>query len=141
MISSRPTIPLLVHEDCMEGLHLDLAEQQESLSKISANTTATNTKLDGLAEQQETAQGILNEIATDVDQINTNTVAIKTSSANASTLLDQIDADTSVIRTNSENIKNNTNSLKTSVGLPADAASENTVIGLLKSISNKITTF
>lgn len=138
MISSHPTIPLLVHEDCMEGLHLDLAKQQENLSKINANSAATNTKLDGLAEQQETAQGILNGIATDVDQINTNTSAIKTSSANASTLLNQIDADTSVIRTNSGNIKNNTDSLATSVGVPADAASANTVIGLLKSIANKL---
>ena len=124
MISSRPTIPLLVHEDCMEGVQLDLAKQQASLSKISDNTAATNTKLDG--------------IATDVDQINTNTTSIKTSSANASTLLNQIDADTSAIRTNSGNIKNNTDSLTSSVGLPADSASSNTVIGLLKSIANKL---
>ena len=35
-------------------------------------------------------------------------------------------------------IKANTTYLQSSVGLPADAASANTVIGLLKSISNKL---
>lgn len=110
MISNRPTVPLLVHEDCMEGIQLDLAKQQESLSKISTNTAATNTALDG--------------IATDVGEINTNTASIKTSSANAATQLGTI--------------KEDTGSLALSVGLPADAASANTVIGLLKSISNKL---
>lgn len=110
MISNRPTVPLLVHEDCMEGIQLDLAKQQESLSKISANTAATNTALDG--------------IATDVGEINTNTASIKTSSANAATQLGTI--------------KEDTGSLASSVGLPADAASANTVIGLLKSIANKL---
>lgn len=124
MISNRPTVPLLVHEDCMEGIQLDLAKQQESLSKISTNTAATNAKLDDLTEQQETTQGILNGIATDVDQINTNTTAIKTSSANTATQLGTI--------------KEDTGSLTSSIGLPADAASANTVIGLLKSIANKL---
>lgn len=124
MISSRPTIPLLVHEDCMEGIQLDLANQQASLSKISANTAATNTKLDSLAEQQETTQGILNGIATDVDQINTNTAAIKTSSANAATQLGTIKDDTGV--------------LSSSVGLTSDQPTASTVIGLLKSIANKL---
>ena len=110
MISSQPTIPLLVHEDCMEGVHLDLAKQQASLSKIGANTEATNTALDG--------------IATEVGEINTNTTSIKTSSANTATQLGTI--------------KEDTGSLASSVGLPADAASANTVIGLLKSISNKL---
>lgn len=124
MISSRPTVPLLVHEDCMEGIQLDLAKQQASLSKISANTAATNTKLDDLAEQQETTQGILNGIATDVDQINTNTAAIKTSSANTATQLGTIKDDTGV--------------LSSSVGLTSDQPTASTVIGLLKSIANKL---
>ena len=110
MISSRPTIPLLVHEDCMEGVQLDLAKQQASLSKISSNTAATNTALDG--------------IATEMGEINTNTASIKTSSANTATQLGTI--------------KEDTGSLMSSVGLPADAASANTVIGLLKSIANKL---
>lgn len=38
-------------------------------------------------------------------------------------------------------IKVDTDSLKESVGTTADESSANTVIGLLKSISNKITTF
>ena len=113
MISSQPAIPLLVHEDCMEGVHLDLAKQQASLSKIESNTASTNTALDG--------------IATEVGEINTNTASIKTSSANTATQLGTI--------------KEDTGSLASSVGLPADASTSNTVIGLLKSISNKITTF
>lgn len=104
MISSRPTVPLLVHDVSTEDIQLDL-------SKISANTATTNTTLDG--------------IATDVGEIDANTASIKTSSANTATHL--------------SNIEDNTSSLTSSVGLPADAASANTVIGLLKSISNKLT--
>ena len=70
----------------------------------------------GLADQQE----ILNGIATDVDQINTNTDSIKTSSSNTATAA---------------------SSLYSSVGTTTDASSSNTVIGLLKSISNKLTSF
>lgn len=110
MISNRPTVPLLVHEDCMEGIQLDLAKQQESLSKISTNTAATNTALDG--------------IATDVGEINTNTAAIKTSSANTATQLGTIKDDTGV--------------LSSSVGLTSDQPTASTVIGLLKSIANKL---
>lgn len=110
MISNRPTVPLLVHEDCMEGIQLDLAKQQESLSKISTNTAATNTALDG--------------IATDVGEINTNTASIKTSSANAATQLGTIKDDTGV--------------LSSSVGLTSDQSTASTVIGLLKSIANKL---
>lgn len=40
--------------------------------------------------------------------------------------------------TQQNDIKANTTYLQTSVGLPADAASSNTVIGLLKSIANKL---
>ena len=85
MISSRPTVPLLVHEDCMDSIKTDLADQQASLSNI--------------------------------------------------------ETDTSSIRTSSSNTATATSSLYSSVGTTADASTENTVIGLLKSISNKITTF
>lgn len=85
MISSQPAIPLLVHEDCMDGIKTDLADQQESLSNIEINTSS--------------------------------------------------------IRTSSSNTATATSSLYSSVGTTADASTENTVIGLLKSISNKITTF
>lgn len=85
MISSRPTIPLLVHEDCMDGIKTGLEDQQASLSNI--------------------------------------------------------ETDTSSIRTSSSNTATATSSLYSSVGTAADASTSNTVIGLLKSISNKITTF
>ena len=88
----RPVIPLLVHEDCMDSIKTDLAEQQASLSNIE-----------------------------------TDTYSIRTSSSNTATQLGTIKADT--------------DALKESVGTTADGSSSNTVIGLLKSISNKITTF
>lgn len=110
MISSQPAIPLLVHEDCMEGVHLDLAKQQESLSKIKDNTNDTNIGLSRIRES-------LVKIEDDVSAIVTNTSSIKTSSSNTATA---------------------TSSLYSSVGTPADGSSENTVIGLLKSIANKL---
>ena len=58
----------------------------------------------------------LTAISQNVEEINTSTSSIKTSSANSATQL---------------------NTLSSSVGLPADASTENTVIGLLKSIVNK----
>ena len=106
----RKTIPVLVHEDCMDSISVGLAKQEANIAKIAEDTNA----------------------------IEGNTTAIKTSSANASTLLNQIDADTSAIRTNSVNIKNNTDSLTSSVGTTTDESTSNTVIGLLKSIANKL---
>ena len=88
----RPVIPLLVHEDCMDSIKTDLAEQQASLSNIE-----------------------------------TDTYSIRTSSSNTATQLGTIKADT--------------DALKESVGITADGSSSNSVIGLLKSISNKLTSF
>ena len=110
MISSRPTIPLLVHEDCMEGVHLDLAKQQASLSKIESNT--------------ENTVGKLGDIRNDVIRI------IETSTDTA--------MNTSAIRTSSSNTATATSSLYSSVGTTTDASTSNTVIGLLKSIANKL---
>ena len=111
MISSRPTIPLLVHEDCMEGVQLDLAKQQESLSKIASNTGNTVRTLGDIED------GVLRSISEATSTIVMENSSIATSSSNTATA---------------------TSSLMSSVGLPADAASSNTVIGLLKSISNKL---
>ena len=106
----RKTIPVLVHEDCMDSISVGLAKQEANIAKIAEDTNA----------------------------IEGNTTAIKTSSANANTTLSQIDADTSAIRTNSVNSKNNTDSLTSSVGTTTDESTSNTVIGLLKSIANKL---
>ena len=74
---------------------------------------------------------LLSELAEKTIRINENVVdiarntsSIKTSSSNTATQLGTI--------------KEDTGSLTSSVGLPADEASANTVIGLLKSISNKL---
>ena len=114
MISAQPAIPLLVHEDCIGDIKTDLAGQQEILSKIERNTGNTVTKLNDIEN------GVLINIDETNRGIETNTSSIKTSSSNTATA---------------------TSSLYSSVGTTADASTENTVIGLLKSISNKITTF
>ena len=111
MISSQPAIPLLVHEDCMEGIHLDLAKQQESLSNIESNTVETNSRLDDIEN------GFLRNIDDTNRGIERNTSSIKTSSSNTATA---------------------TSALYSSVGTTTDASSANTVIGLLKSIANKL---
>lgn len=117
MISSQPAIPLLVHEDCMEGVHLDLAKQQASLSEIESNTNGTNLHLSTIEEK-------VNMIEENVLDIELNTNSIKTSSSNTATQLGTIKTDTTALASN--------------VGTTTDASSANTVIGLLKSIANKL---
>lgn len=114
MISTQPAIPLLVHEDCMGDIKTDLAGQQEILSKIKVNTEETAGSL------FESLPGIRNL----VEDIARDTSSIKTSSSNAATQLGTIKTDTTA--------------LTSSVGTTADASTSNTVIGLLKSISNKL---
>ena len=111
MISSQPAIPLLVHEDCMDNIKLGLADQQASLSKIERNTGNTVTKLNDIEN------GVLINIDETNRGIETNTSSIKTSSSNTATA---------------------TSSLYSSVGTTADSSTSNTVIGLLKSIANKL---
>ena len=110
MISSQPAIPLLVHEDCMSDIKTDLADQQASLSKIADNTNGTNSHL--------------TEIEFLVDDIQRSANSIKQSSSNTATQLGTIKTDTTA--------------LTSSVGTTADTSTSNTVIGLLKSIANKL---
>ena len=110
MISAQPAIPLLVHEDCMGDIKTDLADQQASLSKISSNTEATKDSLSII-------DGTLNGIGEDVRQIDGYTASIRASSSNTATA---------------------TSSINSAVGTTADASTSNTVIGLLKSIANKL---
>ena len=110
MISSQPAIPLLVHEDCMDGIKTGLADQQASLSKIANNTESANTSL-----------SILEEMVNDT-RMNTENII----------------EDTSSIRVSSSNTATATSSLYSSVGTTTDASTSNTVIGLLKSIANKL---
>lgn len=114
MISSQPAIPLLVHEDCMEGVHLDLAKQQASLSNIE-NIIKTD-----LPKQQESLSNI---------ESNTRVAVLP---------LDNIEMNTSAIKASSSNTATATSSLYSSVGTTADADTATTVIGLLKSIANKL---
>ena len=114
MISAQPAIPLLVHEDCMDSIKTDLAGQQASLSKIASNTEETAGSL------FENLPGIKNL----VEDVARDTSSIKTSSSNTATQLGTIKTDTT--------------SLTTSVGTTTDASTSNTVIGLLKSIANKL---
>ena len=117
MISSRPTIPLLVHEDCMEGVQLDLAKQQASLSKIENDTGHTAGSLFRIEDVLRDIDAVARHTDENTSSIESNTSSIKTSSSNAATAA---------------------SSLYSSVGTTADEASANTVIGLLKSIANKL---
>ena len=110
MISAQPAIPLLVHEDCMGDIKLDLTKQQASLSKISRNTESASNSLNIIENSQD-------RIVQDLRLIEENTSSIRTSSSNTATA---------------------TSSLYSSVGTTTDASTSNTVIGLLKSIANKL---
>lgn len=127
MISSQPAIPLLVHEDCMEGVHLDLAKQQASLSKISSNTESAK---DTLSIIDGTLSGVVNSVG----QIEMNTSQLERIALST----ENIESNTSSIKTSSSNTATATSSLYSSVGTTADASTSNTVIGLLKSIANKL---
>ena len=125
MISTQPAIPLLVHEDCMDGIKTGIAEQQASLSNIESNTRNTVRKLSDIEKgvlQRIYENGVT--IGLDVSEIGVSTNSIKQSSSNTATQLGTIKTDTTA--------------LTSSVGTTADASTSNTVIGLLKSISNKL---
>ena len=117
MISTQPAIPLLVHEDCMDSIKTDLADQQASLSKITSSIDGVNAHLSMIQEKVTT-------IDENVIDIELNTNSINTSSSNTATQLGTIKSDTTA--------------LTSSVGTASDASTSNTVIGLLKSISNKL---
>ena len=76
-------------------------------------------KIDMSAQEQ-----LLNQIDNTAKRIDRNVEDIELGQNNEVQLLD--------------NISQGTTSLISSVGLPADASTSNTVIGLLKSISNKL---
>ena len=120
MISSQPAIPLLVHEDCMGDIKTDLADQQASLSKIATNTELAKDTLSII-------DGTLNGVVNSVGQIEMNT-----------SQLEHIELNTNSIKTSSSNTATATSSLYSSVGTTTDASTSNTVIGLLKSIANKL---
>ena len=111
MISSQPAIPLLVHEDCMDGIKIGIAGQQASLSDIESNTRSTVRKLGDIEK------GVLRTIDETATDIEINTSSIRTSSSNTATAA---------------------SSLNSAVGTTTDASTSNTVIGLLKSIVNKL---
>ena len=89
MISNRPTVPLLVHEDCMGSISAGLAQQEANIAKTAENTNA-----------------ILNWQR--------------------------------IIASNTNQINPNTNEISSSIGQTTDSSTSNTVIGLLKSIANKL---
>lgn len=127
MISAQPAIPLLVHEDCMGDIKTDLADQQASLSKIANNTEAAK---DTLSIIDGTLSGVVNSVG----QIEMNTSQLE----RIALATEDIEMNTSSIKTSSSNTATATSSLNSAVGTTADASTSNTVIGLLKSISNKL---
>lgn len=104
-------IPMLTHVDNLGDIKTDLADQQASLSKIERNTGNTAIKLG------EIENGVLTNIDENTYAIVSNTSSIRTSSSNTATAA---------------------SSLNSAVGTTADADTTTTVIGLLKSIANKL---
>ena len=106
----RKTIPVLVHEDCMGSISEGLAKQEANITKINANTQ-------GVKNTLENVDSRLVDIGEDMITVITNTNSIRNSSSNTATA---------------------TSSINSSVGTTSDASTSNTVIGLLKSIANKL---
>lgn len=104
----------------MDAIKTDLADQQASLSEILNNTEAAKDRL-------YTIDTTLNDVRRVVHQTKTNTEP-----------LEQIELNTSSIKTSSSNTATATSSLNSAVGTTTDASTSNTVIGLLKSIANKL---
>ena len=127
MISSQPTIPLLVHEDCMSDIKTDLADQQASLSNIASNTEAAKNTLSII-------DGTLSGVVNSVGQIEMNTSQLE----RIALATENIESNTSSIKTSSSNTATAASSLYSSVGTTTDSSTSNTVIGLLKSIANKL---
>lgn len=127
MISSQPAVPLLVHEDCMDGIKTDLAGQQASLSKIANNTESASDKLNLIESSLYTVGQSVQEVAMNTVPIDQIRVGVES-----------IESSTSSIRASSSNTATATSSLYSSVGTTTDASTSNTVIGLLKSIANKL---
>ena len=127
MISAQPAIPLLVHEDCMGDIKTDLAGQQASLSNIATNTEAAKNTLN-------TIERSLNGVGQSVQEVAMNTVPLDQIRVG----VENIESNTSSIRASSSNTATATSSLNSAVGTAADASTSNTVIGLLKSIANKL---
>ena len=111
----------------MEGVQLDLAKQQASLSNIASNT---NSAKDSLSIIDGTLTGVVNTVG----QIEMNTSQLE----RIALTTENIESNTSSIKTSSSNTATATSSLYSSVGTTADTATSNTVIGLLKSIANKL---
>ena len=95
----------------MDGIKTGIAGQQASLSDIESNTRNTVRKLSDIEN------GVLRTIDETATDIEINTSSIRTSSSNTATAA---------------------SSLNSAVGTTTDASTSNTVIGLLKSIANKL---
>ena len=113
MISNRPMVPMLTHVDNLGDINLDMTTQEQLLETISHNTELAKDKLSII----ETNTYQLERIAVSAENNESNTSSIKTSSSNTATA---------------------TSSLNSAVGTTSDESTSNTVIGLLKSIANKL---
>ena len=106
-------IPMLTHVDNLGDINLDMTSQEQSLETIASNTESASYKLGKIDNSLERFELV-------VQQIDTNTSP-----------LEQIKNNTSSINTSSSNTA-------AAVGTTADANTATTVIGLLKSIVNKL---
>lgn len=117
MISNRPMIPMLTHVDNLGDLNLDMTSQEESLQQIEANTEAMKNNLEN---QQEKILNISN---------NSNDTVYNTN---------EILKCQRLINSNVNQMYPTTTNISSSLGQTTDADTATTVIGLLKSIVNKL---
>ena len=111
----------------MDGIKTGLADQQASLSNIANNTESAKDSLNRI-------DGTLNGVVNSVGQIEMNTSQLE----RIALATENIESNTSSIKTSSSNTATAASSLYSSVGTTTDTSTSNTVIGLLKSIANKL---
>lgn len=106
-------IPMLTHVDNLGDINLDMTSQEQSLETIASNTESASYKLGKIENSLERVEQVVQQIDMNMaplEQIKNNTSSINTSSSNTAA----------------------------AVGTTADANTATTVIGLLKSIVNKL---
>lgn len=96
---------------------IPLLVHEDCMGDIKTDLAGQQASLSNISQQMETLDGTVRENRLVLDEIERNTHSIRTSSSNTATA---------------------TSSLYSSVGTATDASTSNTVIGLLKSIANKL---
>lgn len=146
-------IPMLVHEDCMDqllssttGIDQELANIANDTGNLVNNTTATGTdvslikqntceihEMGELIESESTIHDRLSDVAGHLENIEDTSA---TASTTLTSIQNELGAQSDAAGTNT--ISGQIKQISQSTGHPTDTSTENSVIGLLKSIANKL---